>query len=145
MTRHVKKWPVNGANVKIFSSGFWMNWNSTLTRGSQASRIWECFQTQRWPKLPILNIFNLILLSFELPRIIVPRIPDIPIHIMVMFIFVLIAYVIKNECHACQLGPWYWWQEEGAEQSFINDFKLLWWMECKKLGWEWKTKTINLW
>ena len=42
-TRHGQQWPVNGANVEIFTNCFWMHWNLTWIDYSHALTIWRVF------------------------------------------------------------------------------------------------------
>ena len=71
-TRHGQQWPMNGANIEFFSNYLCMHWNLTWTNYSCSLIIWEGFQTQiRWLTHLVLYISDLILVLFELSRIVV--------------------------------------------------------------------------
>ena len=57
-TRHGQQWPVNGANIEIFSNCFCMHWNLTWIDYSHALMIWESFWTQIWLTHPLSSIIN---------------------------------------------------------------------------------------
>ena len=83
-TRHGKQWPVDGANIEICSNFFCIHQNLTWIDFSHTFMIWEGLWTQRWLTHPILYIFDLVLVSFELSQIVMHGTqPNMHIHVMV--------------------------------------------------------------
>ena len=57
-TRNGQQWPVNGANIEIFSNYFWMHWNLTWIDYSYDVMIWEGLLNQIWLAHPLYSISN---------------------------------------------------------------------------------------
>ena len=55
---HGQQWPVNGANIEIFSNCLYMHWNLTWIDYLHALTIWEGFWNQIWLTHPLVSIIN---------------------------------------------------------------------------------------